>query len=591
AVRPGGSRYILDRAMAIAAGDRGVTAVLGDIGEADPAMVPMSAWLADNACRQDWCVDLSFLDPAGSGRVFHVFVNMTRNEVARTFYTRSRAALDVPEPVSQRGAFSNGCQEQYGWQVCWEMTAHDGVNFFDATHNGTEIFSSIKITQIEAWYPSWPGGYRDEVGFNASVPPFDDTKVTDLGDGFEVRQLFTEFTRWPNCICCYRYEEVLRFFGDGTFEASFVSHGPGCDDLSVYRPFWRFDLDLNGADNDTVWIWQENAWNEAAIEQELHPFVDDPAPTGEKVIIADNDLYYHVQMDRTDPLGLDEARFFILKDGEGQGDGPVPTGPGDTFQPPRQWIDGDSILNEDIAIWYVPLLKSKKGGPWWCMPDPEPGINQCEAVLRFTPGEGPHQPTEAELAAMPTPTTTATPAPTNTPAPTPTPRPIEGESPEDVILNAGCGACHAIGPLGEGGKVGPDLSAIGVAAAERLPGKTAVDYLHESIADPNAFIVPDCPNGPCLANIMPRDYTTRLSAAQIDIIVAFLLEQDGTQPESIAVIGEEMRATPLPKAVPAKQAGSIPQTAPGVVNLSVQLLLLGMVFLLTLFLLVKRPSS
>ena len=73
-----------------------------------------------------------------------------------------------------------------------------------------QIFSSAKIGQIEAWYPSWPGGYRDEIGFAATVPPFGDTLINDLGDGFEVRQIFTEFTRWPNCICCYRYEEIMR---------------------------------------------------------------------------------------------------------------------------------------------------------------------------------------------------------------------------------------------------------------------------------------------------------------------------------------------------------------------------------------------
>ncbi|MCZ7671992.1 MAG: hypothetical protein M5U34_35130 [Chloroflexi bacterium] len=65
-------------------------------------------------------------------------------------------------------------------------------------------WKALKITQVEAWYPSWPGGYRDEVGFRASVPPFGPTAFTDFGDGFEVRQLLTEFTHWPNCICCYR---------------------------------------------------------------------------------------------------------------------------------------------------------------------------------------------------------------------------------------------------------------------------------------------------------------------------------------------------------------------------------------------------
>ena len=132
-----------------------------------------------------------------------------------------------------------------GWEVCWEMTAHDGLNFTDATYEDLTVFSSAKITQIEAWYPSWPGGYRDEIGFNATVRPFGPTELNELEDGFEVRQLFSEFTRWPNCVCCYRYEQIVQFYADGSLDFRFTSHGPGCDDLSIYKPFWRIDVDTD----------------------------------------------------------------------------------------------------------------------------------------------------------------------------------------------------------------------------------------------------------------------------------------------------------------------------------------------------------
>ncbi len=126
------------------------------------------------------------------------------------------------------------------------MTANDGVEFYDATYNGDSIFSSVKMGQIEVFYPSWPGGYRDEIGYLASVAPAGGTPVTDLGDGFEVRQLFTEFLAWPNCVCCYRYEEIIRFYADGSMDLDFISHGPGCDDPMIYRAFWRIDLELAG---------------------------------------------------------------------------------------------------------------------------------------------------------------------------------------------------------------------------------------------------------------------------------------------------------------------------------------------------------
>lgn len=594
--RPGGSTYVLPKALRIAAADPQVRATLGDIGTADPLMIPMSGWLTDSACRQDWCVDLTFHDPAGSGRVFHVFVNMERDEVARTFYTRGRPEIEFSEPAPQRNAFSNGCHEQYGWEVCWEMTAHDGIDFRDATYQGQLIFSSAKIGQIEAWYPSWPGGYRDEIGFSASVPPFGGTEINDLGDSFEVRQLFTEFTRWPNCICCYRYEEIIRFYADGTFEPRFVSHGPGCDDLSLYRPFWRIDLDLNGPENDQVWVWQENEWVEAEMELELFPFVDDVSPDGEKLATFDaqdgqdagDAVHYRWRMLPTDPLGLDESRVFLLQEKEGEGDGPIMTGPGNTFQPPRQWNDGDSLSGNDIVLWYVALLKTKKGGPWWCMPDPEPGINQCEAILRAEPGGELHQPTEEELAQLETtPTPTITPTPVATEQATATPRPIGGRDAETIILNAGCGSCHKIGSLGEARKVGPDLSNIGATAGERVPGMSAEEYLRQSILAPNAFIAPECPNGPCMANVMPADYETRLSSEQVEQVVTFLLEQRSEETSQPTAGGEP---TPAPKAFPAPKRGS-QQPVDSSTGLAVQILLLSLVFLLSLFRLLKQSSA
>ena len=586
--RPGGSSEVLARAVGIAAADSQVRAILGDdLGVMDPAMIPMSGWLVDSACREDWCVDLTFHDPSGSGRIYHVFVNLETEQVARTFYTRARPDRSLGKPLEQRNAFTDGCHEQYGWAVCWEMTANDGVNFRDASYNGQTIFESVKIGQIEAWYPSWPGGYRDEIGFAATVPPFGNTQVNDLGDGFEVRQIFTEFTRWPNCICCYRYEEVLRFYADGRFEPRFLSHGPGCDDLSIYRPFWRIDLDLNGGPGDEVWLFDETQWVEQATEFETHPVVDGVSPEGHKLATFDGDLHYRWALERTDPLGLDEAYLFLLREKPLEGDGPITTGPGDTFIPPRQWIDGDALSGEDIVLWYVPLLNTKKGGPWWCMPDPEPAFSPCEAILRAEPMGELRQPTPEELAALqlealPTPTSDAA-APTA--APTPTPRPIEGVDAPAIILNAGCGSCHKIGAIGEAHKVGPDLSAIGLNAGGRVPGMSGADYIRNSILHPNAYMAPACPNGPCLPNIMPRDYEARLSASQVDTLVEFLLAQVGAEPATVGSGQAAANPTPLPK--PAAAAKVIPPSSRLSSLTAVQIALAAVVLLVSGYVLLR----
>lgn len=576
--RPLASTHTLRSAAAIAAQDKRVRDVLGSVTTEDMMgdlmMVPMNIWLLDDACNTDWCVDLTYHDPAASGRIFHVTVNLQENRVARTFYTRGRETIPYRDITPQRDAYTDGCHEQAGWEVCWQMTAHDGIEFYDGKFEGRSVFSSIKIPQVEVWYPSWPGGYRDEIGFQASVPPYFDTRVEDIEGGFQISQLFTEFTRWPNCICCYRYDEGLALFEDGSFETRFVSHGPGCDDLSIYQPMWRIDLDLKDPNRDSVWVWREDQWVEQQEEGEIELIFDnDLSPDDTKIATfnlesdGSEDMHYHWSYHGQDPLGVDEAKMFFVTGAKGEGELPVLTGAANTFQPPRQWINGDRFSGSNVTLWYVPLLKTKKNGPWYCMPEPAPDGTPCTAVLRAQPG-GP-LPTEDELAALiatrdeeatesgvdqqnssdaeqPAVTPLASPIPTL--APTTTPIKMEGEDAETLLIHSGCGSCHVIGPLGEEGKVGPSLSNIGAIAVDRgeALGYSASEYIRRSILYPNEHIVPECPNGPCLDHVMPDYYGERMSADQLEMVVAYLMAQGGDENGYGASAG---RTTPIAAAV------------------------------------------
>lgn len=80
------------------------------------------------------------------------------------------------------------------------------------------------------------------------------------------------------------------------------------------------------------------------------------------------------------------------------------------------------------------------------------------------------------------------------------------EAPDEVVqifTQAACGGCHVIpGVPGAVGITGPSFEDLGVTAAERIDGYTAEEYIRESIVDPNAYIVPECPNAPCVAGVM-----------------------------------------------------------------------------------------
>lgn len=88
-----------------------------------------------------------------------------------------------------------------------------------------------------------------------------------------------------------------------------------------------------------------------------------------------------------------------------------------------------------------------------------------------------------------------------------------------VFTNAGCNACHVLADAKAVGVVGPTLEGIGTAAANREPGKSAEEYLHQSIVKPNEFVVEGFP-----ANVMPQDYGQRLSEQDIDALVKYLVE-------------------------------------------------------------------
>lgn len=563
--RPGASRLIIPKALRIAAADKEVQTILGDISAIEMVMAPMAAWLKDDACNRDWCVDLTFDAPDGSGKIVHVFINMHEQTVARVFSTRTRPTnqlYNTQDPVGTGNLFDDGCHQEYGWNVCWETTAHDGVNFYDATFNDTPVFSSIKIAQVEVWYPAWPGGYRDEIGYGSSVPPKFGTTVRPLENGFEVHQLFTEPFNWPNCICCYRYEQTIRFYDDGSFEPSFISQGPGCDDLSIYRPFWRIDLEGVAADENQLWEWDGNGWVEVERETELALFTPLSLEQS-RMAVSSGEQFYEWRPISTDPLELDDGLLFALKWNEGEGNDPILPGSADTFEPPRQWINGESLTEQNIVFWYIPFLKTKKGGIWWCMPEPAPDFTPCEAILRISPTGELHQPTAEELAELqPTPASTSEPAETPIPVATPTFGPIVGSEPEEIIHNAGCGSCHLIGDLGESRKVGPDLSNIGVTAGERIADLSAEEYIRQSILEPNAFLVPECPNEDCLPNVMPDYYAERLSETQLDTLVAFLLTQTveestpTTTPEPIE--GDEENA-----AAPSADVSEVDETTGG----------------------------
>lgn len=82
-----------------------------------------------------------------------------------------------------------------------------------------------------------------------------------------------------------------------------------------------------------------------------------------------------------------------------------------------------------------------------------------------------------------------------------------------------CATCHRTDS--EERLIGPGLLGVAAWAAANIAGQTPEGYLHQSIVDPNAYIVEG--NPPYPQSLMPQIYAELFTPEQINDLVAYLL--------------------------------------------------------------------
>jgi len=112
-----------------------------------------------------------------------------------------------------------------------------------------------------------------------------------------------------------------------------------------------------------------------------------------------------------------------------------------------------------------------------------------------------------------------------------------------ALQKGGCTACHVIpGVPGAVGNIGPDLSTLNTAADEYINSAaytgnatTVEEYIREAILDPDIFVVPDCPNGPCQAGQMPESLANLITDDELEAAIQYLVsppQAEESQPEA-----------------------------------------------------------
>jgi cytochrome c oxidase subunit 2 len=94
--------------------------------------------------------------------------------------------------------------------------------------------------------------------------------------------------------------------------------------------------------------------------------------------------------------------------------------------------------------------------------------------------------------------------------------PATGQGGLAIFNQEGCGACHALAAASSHGTIGPDLDRLATEA--KRAAKPLDAFARESIVAPNAYVEKGYPKG-----VMPPDFGTKLSKAQLDALVQFLV--------------------------------------------------------------------
>jgi hypothetical protein len=119
-----------------------------------------------------------------------------------------------------------------------------------------------------------------------------------------------------------------------------------------------------------------------------------------------------------------------------------------------------------------------------------------------------------------------------------------------------CRTCHTIGQ--SGALRFPDLAGVAGRAAERVPGLSALDYLAQSLYEPDSFVVPGFNPGMPTINRPPIGLTDQ----EILCVLAYLESLGGTPTVTLQTSHRYYAAPAAPGAAPADPAAGAPVTTP-----------------------------
>jgi PKD repeat protein len=412
--QPGINKRLSDLAIGLASNDSRVVEALG-YRPYQAGVAPVIADRPGTSCDgSHLCAGLVYHE---TERVLWVIIDLTLEEVVFVEWAETAPAPPrAAPPFVAQSCPEPGSVERDGWSLSYHTSNWDGLRVHDVSYNGMPVVNNIKLAQWNVRYSS-SSGFRDVTGCNSGgggyhIYPYGETQVEDLLDdennviGFVVIQDF-RMSNWGNN-CNYRYEQHMQFFNDGRFRVVSAAFGRGCQQNGTYRPLVRIDIAIDGSANNNVATWGGTDWQPHQTEfwqLQDGPYTDE----GYKwLVYNENGIAYYIEPGQGQFEGSpepDNAYVYVVKHHVNEGDFDLPVMGSccndDHQQGPHNFVDGESIENENLVIWYVPAMPKNGASPpyscWTVSGEPNPETYPCFSGPMFVPANLPFKAPESNF--------------------------------------------------------------------------------------------------------------------------------------------------------------------------------------------------
>jgi hypothetical protein len=259
-----------------------------------------------------------------------------------------------------------------GWNVHWKLSESSGVVVYLVDFHGARVLweGSLPYVTIDHQTQNL-AAEGEQAGSTAQAPgshgPFwvplgprtlvGDVRVHDLRNGFE---LAADFAAGP-----YRYTQMWRFHEDGRMGPWLTIHGHGVHPAHTYHSHWRFDFDIDGAQDDAVERFEDAHWVRVA-EEGWFPFTGERDPEGNVWRQIDFASGAAVSIR---PHAREDAELFAIRYRDGEWTPLSPRNDHEAQPFPAAYVGSEPLDGQDVMLWYVAHVHYDESfpftaGPW-----------------------------------------------------------------------------------------------------------------------------------------------------------------------------------------------------------------------------------